>query len=51
MELDKRMGIMLPSSHEEAAKIATMMGYTKEEAVNLLGGKNADGSEFIQLPF
>lgn len=37
MELDKRMEIMLPSSHEEA--------------VNLLDGKNADGSEFTQLPF
>lgn len=51
MELDKKMGIMLPSSHEEAAKIVTIMGYTKEEAINLLDGKNADGSEFEQLPF
>ena len=46
MELDKRMGIILPSSHEEAIKIVTRMGYTREEAINLLDGKNADGSEF-----
>lgn len=26
-------------------------GYTKEEAINILDGKNSDGSEFIQLPF
>lgn len=26
-------------------------GYTKEEATNILDGKNYDGSEFIQLPF
>ena len=26
-------------------------GYTKEEAINILDGKNYDGSEFIQLPF
>lgn len=51
MELDKRMEIMIPSSHEEAIKIVTRMGYIREEAVNLLDGKNADGSEFTQLPF
>lgn len=26
-------------------------GYSKEEAVNILNGKNPDGSEFEQLPF
>ena len=26
-------------------------GYTKEEAINILDGKNPNGSEFIQLPF
>lgn len=26
-------------------------GYTREEAINILDGKNADGSEFIELPF
>lgn len=26
-------------------------GYTREEAINILDGKNADGSEFIGLPF
>lgn len=46
MELDKRMGIMLPSSHEETIKIVTRMGYTREEAINLLNGRNTDGSKF-----
>ena len=26
-------------------------GYTREEAINILDGKNADGSNFVQLPF
>lgn len=26
-------------------------GYIEEEAINILEGKNPDGSEFIQLPF
>lgn len=26
-------------------------GYTKEEAINILDGINADGSTFIELPF
>ena len=26
-------------------------GYTREEAINILEGKNPDGSEFIELPF
>ena len=26
-------------------------GYTIEEAINILDGKNADGSAFIELPF
>ena len=26
-------------------------GYTREEAINILNGKNADGSNFVQLPF
>ena len=26
-------------------------GYTREEAINILDGKNADGSDFIELPF
>ena len=26
-------------------------GYTREEAINILDGKNADGSVFIELPF
>lgn len=31
--------------------IVMSYGYTKEEAVNILDGKNADGSKFIELPF
>ena len=26
-------------------------GYTREEAINILDGKNADGSTFMELPF
>ena len=26
-------------------------GYTKEEAINILDGKQADGSTFVELPF
>ena len=26
-------------------------GYTREEAINILDGKSADGSAFIELPF
>ena len=38
--------------HEEY-DISTVMnyGYTKEEAINILDGKNADGSAFIELSF
>ena len=25
--------------------------YTREESINILDGKNADGSAFIELPF
>ena len=27
------------------------MGYTREEAINLLDCKNPDGSEFVDYPF
>ena len=38
--------------HEEY-DISTVInyGYTREEAINILDGKNADGSNFVQLPF
>lgn len=26
-------------------------GYTREEAINILNGKNPNGSNFIELPF
>lgn len=26
-------------------------GYTRKEAINILNGKNADGSKFVQLSF
>ena len=31
--------------------IVMSYGYTREEAINILDGKNADGSSFVQLPF
>ena len=30
---------------------AMIQNYTREEAINILDGKNADGSAFIALPF
>ena len=36
---------------EVAISIVMSYGYTREEAINILDGKNADGSEFIELPF
>lgn len=36
---------------KEAIRAVMGFDYTKEEAVNILDGKNADGSEFIELPF
>lgn len=36
---------------KNAISIVMSYGYTKEEAVNILDGKNADGSKFIELPF
>ena len=38
--------------HEEYDISAVInYGYTREEAINILDGKNADGSNFVQLPF
>lgn len=31
--------------------IVMSYGYTREEAINILDGKNPDGSKFIELPF
>ena len=36
---------------EEAIKEVMNFGYTRKEAINILDGKNADGSKFIELPF
>ena len=36
---------------EEAISIVMSYGYTGQEAINILDGKNADGSKFIELPF
>ena len=32
-------------------RVVINYGYTREEAINILNGKNADGSNFVQLPF
>lgn len=39
------------SINNYSIRIIMNYGYTKEEAINILNGKNHDGSEFIQLPF
>ena len=36
---------------EKAIKEVMKFGYTRQEAINILDGKNADGSKFIELPF
>ena len=36
---------------EVSVKILQELGYSKEEAINILNGKNPDGSFFEQLPF
>lgn len=36
---------------EDSIRTVIAMGYSREEAINLLDGKNADGSEIIELPF
>lgn len=46
------------TKHEEimihtknAISIVMSYGYTRKEAINILDGKNADGSDFEELPF
>ena len=42
---------MVMEHTEDVISIVISYGYTREEAINILDGKNADGSEFIELPF
>lgn len=36
---------------EDDISIVMRYGYTREEAINILDGKNPDGSNFVTLPF
>ena len=36
---------------EISIKIVQGFGYSREEAINILNGKNPGGSEYHQLPF
>lgn len=36
---------------EDSIRTVIAKGYSREEAINILDGKNADGSEIIELPF
>ena len=36
---------------EDSIKTVMAFGYNRDEAINLLDGKNADGTEIEQLPF
>lgn len=36
---------------KESIKSLKRLGYSKEEAINILNGLNPDGSKFEQLPF
>lgn len=42
---------MVMEHSEYDISIVISYGYTREEAINILDGKNADGSDFVQLPF
>ena len=37
--------------HEFAIKQIINLGYTREEAINILNGLNPDGSKMEELPF
>ena len=39
-------------THEEYIKVIMKeFGYTEQEAINILDGKNPDGTSFVELPF
>lgn len=42
---------MVMEHTEDDISIVMSYGYTREEAINILDGKNPDGSKFIELPF
>ena len=42
---------MIMEHTEIDISIVMRYGYTREEAINILDGKNADGSAFVELPF
>lgn len=42
---------MVMKHTEYDISVVISYGYTREEAINILDGKNADGSAFIELPF
>lgn len=49
MTKEKHEEVMIHT--EEAISIVMSYGYTRKEAINILDGKNADGSKFIEIPF
>lgn len=44
-------GELVMKHTEDDISIVMSYGYTREEAINILDGKNPDGSKFIELPF
>lgn len=38
-------------THEEYIQEVMKFGYTEQEAINILNGKNPDGTPFVELPF
>lgn len=39
-------------THEEYIRVIMIeFGYSRQEAINILDGKNPDGTPFIELPF
>ena len=51
MMLEQNMTYKAMEHYEDSIRTIVAMGYNREEAINLLDGKNADGTEIIELPF
>ena len=49
--LDALASYTIMEHTDEAISSVMRHGYTRKEAINILNGKNADGSKFIDFPF
>ena len=51
MMLEQNMIYNVMTHSEDSIRTVVAMGYNRDEAINILDGKNADGTEIIELPF